>query len=87
MPRADLAFLTVVAAVYLGLSLYQVDLPGVYGDEAYHLAPTVSLMTGQPFIWAGWYETVFGYRILLALTERIGPIQSYLPMPFVLLFG
>jgi hypothetical protein len=87
MPRAELAFLTVTAAVYLGLSLYHVDLPGVYGDEAYYLAPTVSLLTGQPFIGGGWYETVFGYRILLALTERIGPIQSYLPMPFVLLLG
>ena len=83
----ELGFLAVVAVVYLGLSLYQIDLPGMYGDELDRLLPTVSLLTGQPFLWAERSVNVFGYRLLLTFTDRIGPVQSYLPMPFILLLG
>jgi hypothetical protein len=82
----DICFLLAVSVVFLGFSLYQIDLPGLYGDEVDKLQPTVSLLTGQPFIHTGWHETMFGYRVLLAFTNRIGPVLSYLPMPFILLF-
>lgn len=83
----DIGFLLAVSFVYLGLSLYQIELPGLYGDELDKLVPTVDLLTGQPFLAARWYRTIFGFRILLSFTDRIGPILSYLPMPFILLFG
>jgi hypothetical protein len=82
----DICFLLAVSVAFLGFSLYQIDLPGLYGDEVDKLQPTVSLLTGQPFIHTGWHETMFGYRVLLAFTNRIGPVLSYLPMPFILLF-
>ena len=28
----------------------------------------------SPILWVGWYTTVFGYRVLLSLTERVGPV-------------
>jgi len=83
----DLAFLAVVAIVYLGLSLYQIDLPGVYGDELDKLVSTVSLLTGQPFFWTEWSVNILGHRVLLAITDRIGAVLSYLPVPFILIFG
>lgn len=83
----DIAVLLGVSIAFLGLCLYQIDLPGLYGDEVDKLAPTVSLLTGQPFLGVGWYKTFFGFRILLSFTDRIGPVLSYLPVPFILLFG
>ena len=83
----DIAFLLGVSAAFLSLSFYQIKLPGLYGDELDKLVPTVNLLTGQPFSGVGWYKTFFGFRILLSFTDRIGPVLSYLPMPFILLFG
>ena len=83
----DIGFLLAVSFVYLGFSLYQIKLPGLYGDEVDKLVPTVNLLTGQSFAWVGWYKTIFGFRILLSFTDRIGSVLSYLPMPFIMLFG
>lgn len=82
----DIYFLMAVSVAFLGFSLYQINLPGLYGDEVDKLHPTVSLLTDQPFIGVGWYETVFSYRVLLAFADYIGPVLSYLPIPFVLIF-
>jgi hypothetical protein len=83
----DVFFLLAVSLVFLGFALYQIDLPGLYGDELDKLVPTVALLNGHPFLSVGWYETVFGFRVLLSFTDRIGAVLSYLPMPFVLLLG
>ena len=83
----DIGCLLAISFVYLGFSFYQIELPGLYGDELDKLVPTVDLLTGRPFLAARWYKTVFGFRILLSFTDRIGPVLSYLPMPFVILFG
>ena len=83
----DIAILLSVSIVFLSLALYQIDVPGLYGDELDKLVPTVCLLTGRPFLYAGWSETVFGHRILLSFTDRIGSVLSYLPMPFIQLFG
>jgi 4-amino-4-deoxy-L-arabinose transferase-like glycosyltransferase len=83
----DIAVLLAVSTAFLSLSLYQIELPGLYGDEVDKLVPTVNLLTGQPVSGVGWYITIFGFRILVSFTDRIGPVLSYLPMPFILLFG
>jgi hypothetical protein len=83
----DIAFLSAVSIAFLSLALYQIELPGIYGDELDKLVPTVALLNGQPFLWVGWQITAFGVRILLSFTDRIGPVLSYLPMPFILMFG
>ena len=85
--RLDTAILSFVSIAFLSLSLYQISLPGLYGDELDKLVPTVGLLTGRSPLYAGWSVTVFGFRILLSFTDRIGSVLSYLPMPFILLFG
>ena len=85
--QIDIAFLTVVSIAFLGFSLYQIELPGLYGDELDKIVPTVALLTGQPFLYVAWYMTVFGARIILSFTEYTGPVLVYLPMPFIALFG
>jgi hypothetical protein len=82
----DIAFLLSVSIAFIGFSLYQIELPGLYGDEVDKLVPTVALLTGQP-LWVGKYVTIFGFRILLSYTGYIGPVLSYLPMPFIAIFG
>jgi hypothetical protein len=83
----DICFLLAVSVAFLGFSLYQIDLPGLYGDELDKLHPTVSLLTGQTILpLGGWHVTIFNYRVLLTFNDRIGPVLSYLPMPFILLF-
>jgi hypothetical protein len=91
----DVAILLGVSIAFLSFSLYQIELPGLFGDELDKIAPTVALLNGQPYIWVGghktvfggWYITIFGARILLSFNEYIGPVLVYLPMPFILLFG
>src|SRR4030042_1683161 len=82
----DIAFLLSVSIAFIGFSLYQIELPGLYGDEVDKLVPTVALLTGQP-LWVGKYVTIFSFRILLSYTGYIGPVLSYLPMPFIAIFG
>ena len=72
----DFALLAVILLVYLGTLLSQIELPGVYRDELGELVQTVALLSGQPFLWIRWYTTVAGYRVLLSLTERLGPFRS-----------
>jgi hypothetical protein len=83
---SDAVLLLAVSFAFLGFSLYQIDLPGLYGDELDKVVPTVALLTGQP-LWVAWYKTILGFRILLSFTDRIGPVLSYLPMPFISFFG
>jgi len=83
----DICLLLAISIAFFGFSLYQINLPGLYGDEVDKLVPTVSLLTGEPYMGSGWYKTVFSYRVLLAFADYIGPVLSYLPVPFVILFG
>ncbi|MCB0211475.1 MAG: glycosyltransferase family 39 protein [Anaerolineae bacterium] len=84
----NLMVLSGIAALYLALSLYQLDLPGLHYDEAFEAVPAVQLLQGQP-------TTVFresGLRIggqlyPLMTQDYIGAINTYLAIPFIILFG
>jgi hypothetical protein len=83
----DITILAGVSIVFFSFSLYQIELPGLYGDELDKLVPTIALLNGQPLLWVGWYKTILGFRILLSFSDYIGPVLSYLPMPFIAMFG
>ncbi len=82
----NLAFLIAVSIIYLGFSLYQLELPGLYGDELDKVTPTVSMLTGQQIFNAATIN-IFGRDIAYAYTDYIGPVLIYLPMPFIALLG
>nr|HMQ56487.1 hypothetical protein [Anaerolineae bacterium] len=42
------AMMSAIALLYLGLSLYQLDLPGLHYDEAFEAVPAGELFQGPP---------------------------------------
>ncbi|MCB0192602.1 MAG: glycosyltransferase family 39 protein [Anaerolineae bacterium] len=84
----NLILFSAIVAMYLALSLYQIDLPGLHYDEAFEAVPAVQILQGQP-------TTVFresGLRIggqvyPLMTQDYIGAINTYLAIPFIILFG
>lgn len=77
-----------ILLIYLGLTLYQLDLPGLHYDEAFEAVPAVQLLHGQPvalFRDSGWQ---IGGRVYPLMTQDyIGAINTYLALPFIIIFG
>lgn len=77
-----------IVLLYLGLSLYQIDLPGLHYDEAFEAVPAIQLLHGQP-------ATVFrdsglligGQLYPLMTQDYIGAVNTYLAVPFIMTFG
>lgn len=74
--------------VYGAITLIQLDLPGLYYDEALDVVPTMQLLRGQPVIlergvgvWVG--STAFPVMIM----DYVGAVNTYLMLPFFWLFG
>lgn len=77
-----------ILLVYLSLTLYQIDLPGLHYDEAFEAVPAVQLLRGQPaalFRDSGW--RVGGRVYPLMTQDYIGAINTYLALPFIMIFG
>lgn len=75
-------------ALFLGFSLYQLDLPGFYYDEAFDLTPMLNLMHGEPT------ELLRGIGLPLGQIsypvmrmDYMGSLNGYLSVPFMAVFG
>lgn len=80
--------LVIILAIFGILTLAQLDLPGLYYDEALDVVPTVQLLLGQPVqlergvgIWLG--KTAFPVMIM----DYVGAVNTYLAIPFLALLG
>jgi hypothetical protein len=76
--------------LFLGLSLYQIDLPGLYYDEALDTVPAMQLLMGQSIDTepARGASLVVGDLVLpLMVMDYVGPVNTYLTVPFFALFG
>jgi 4-amino-4-deoxy-L-arabinose transferase-like glycosyltransferase len=83
--RAILASTLLVFGV---LTLAQLDLPGLYYDEALDVVPSMQLLLGQPVtlergvgVWVG--NTAFPVMIM----DYVGAVNTYLMVPFFALLG
>lgn len=77
-----------ILALYAGLSLYQINLPGLHYDEAFEAVPALQLMLNRPvtaFRNSG--LTVNGRLFPLMTQDYIGAINLYAAIPFIALFG
>ena len=70
------------------LTLTQLDLPGLYYDEALDVVPSMQLLLGQPVtlergvgVWVG--NTAFPVMIM----DYVGAVNTYLMIPFFALLG
>jgi len=85
LPRLIFVILT---TLYLSLSCYQLDLPGLHYDEAFEAVPALQLWQGVPvtaFRESGLYYN--GQTFPLMTQDYIGAINSYTTIPFIALLG
>lgn len=80
--------LAAIIVIYGGLSLYQLNLPGLHYDEAFEVVPAVQLLQGQPvtlFRNAG--LLLGGVSLPLMTQDYIGALNTYMALPFIALMG
>ncbi len=86
--RPTLFLLSGIILVYLALSLYQINLPGLHYDEAFEVVPAMQLLRGQPvaaFRNSGWL--INGQLFPWMTQDYIGAINTYLALPFIAMLG
>jgi hypothetical protein len=84
----QLLLLAAIVAVYVGLSVYQINLPGLHYDEAFEAVPALQLLQGQPVTAFRNSGLVAGDRLLPLMTQDyIGALNTYLALPFIALLG
>lgn len=74
--------------VFLATALRQLDLPGLYYDEALDLAPMLDIMRGVPTpLLRGIGVTIGGYTWPVMLMDYMGSLNGYVTLPFMLALG
>ncbi|GAB4442791.1 MAG: hypothetical protein Kow0031_24940 [Anaerolineae bacterium] len=80
--------LAAIVALYLALSLYQLNLPGLHYDEAFEAVPAMQLVYGQPVTAFRNSGLRLGGQLFPLMTQDyIGALNLYGAMPFVALLG
>ena len=85
----DLTAMAVSVLLFLGLCLYQLELPGLYPDEAFDVIPTMQLVLGREVeLWNNAGLHLFGLDLpLMSSSDYQGVTSTYLALPFFLLGG
>lgn len=77
-----------ILALYLALSLTQLELPGLHYDEAFEAVPALQLLLGLPVTAFRNSGLRLGGQLFPLMTQDyIGTINTYLALPFIALFG
>ncbi len=75
-------------SLFLTLTLYQIDLPGLHYDEAFEVVPAMQLLKGQPVnAFRESALTLFGKEFPLMTQDYIGALNTYGSVPFLLIGG
>ena len=84
----DLLGVALCLALYLGLAAAQIELPGLYYDEAADAVPAVQILAGQPIdALRGATVSLFGLTLPLMIFDYVGPWNTYLLLPIFQVFG
>jgi hypothetical protein len=87
MSRERILF-AVALAFFVGLTTYQLALPGLHYDEAFEAVPAMQLLLNQPVTtFRGNGLQLGGPLFPLMTQDYIGAINTYLAIPFFLLLG
>jgi 4-amino-4-deoxy-L-arabinose transferase-like glycosyltransferase len=74
--------------LYLPLSFYQINLPGLHYDEAFEAVPAVQLLNRQPVTaFRDSAITVNNQRYPLMTQDYIGALNLYGAIPFIIMLG
>jgi hypothetical protein len=75
-------------AAFLGLTFYQIDLPGLHTDEALEVIPAVQLLRGQEIeCFKGVCIDLLGLRLPVMIYEYIATVNTYMAIPFFAVLG
>jgi hypothetical protein len=85
----DAAVVTAACIVFLGLCLYQIQLPGLYADEAFDVIPAMQILLGHPVeLQRNIGLHIFGLDLpLMSSSDYQGVTSTYLVLPFFALGG
>jgi hypothetical protein len=82
------AILSGALALFLALSLYQLNLPAPHYDEAVEALPAVQLLQGRPVLaFRGAGVSFLGRFFPLMTQDYIGALNTYLALPFLATLG
>jgi hypothetical protein len=85
----DAGVVALSCLVFLGLALYQLELPGLYADEAFDVIPAMQLLLGHPVeLQRGVGLHLFGLDLpLMSSSDYQGVTSTYLALPFFAVGG
>ncbi len=85
----DIGAVGLACIIFLALTLYHLDLPGLYADEAFDVIPAMQLLLGHPVeLQRNVGLHVFGLDLpLMSSSDYQGVTSTYLVLPFFALFG
>ncbi|TAK33801.1 MAG: hypothetical protein EPO21_11745, partial [Chloroflexota bacterium] len=84
----DLLIPALALALFLSFSLSQLELPGLYYDEALDAVPAMRLVLGQPLeLVRNAGLRIAGHTLPLMAMDYVGPINTYLLIPFFAFLG
>lgn len=85
---ADVGALLVALALFLSLAFYQINLPGLYNDEAMDVVPAMQMLQGQPMDLSRGAGITIGDRTYPVMTSDYqGVVSTYLVLPFFAILG
>lgn len=84
----DILALGAALGLFGALALYQLDLPGLYYDEAADAVPAMQLLLGQPTAPVRGAAIVLGDKAIpLMVMDYVGTVNTVLLLPFLALGG
>lgn len=85
----DAATVAFACLTFFGICVYQLNLPGLYPDEAFDVIPTMQLLLGHPVeLQRGVGIHIFGTALpLMSSSDYQGVTSTYLALPFFALGG
>jgi hypothetical protein len=85
----DVLTLSLCSVLFFALCVYQLDLPGLYTDEAFDVVPAMQILRGHPVeLQRGVGIHLFGVDLpLMSSSDYQGVTSTYLVLPFFALGG
>ncbi|HEX8229201.1 MAG TPA: glycosyltransferase family 39 protein, partial [Chloroflexia bacterium] len=86
---ADVASVSLACLAFFFISIYQLDLPGLYNDEAFDVIPAMQVVLGHPVeLQRGAGINLFGTMLpLMSSSDYQGITSTYLAIPFFAIGG
>lgn len=84
----DMGISVLALAVFFYLSVTNINLPGLYYDEALDVVPTMQIVLGQPVeVWTGGGISLGGRTFPVMISNYVGTVNTYLMLPFFYFLG